>query len=71
MKDEKEAGLPLGEPPKKRMAHAAAILGCTLVGYGGIYGEENSVLDDFFTFDFELMKFIKTKALYNHKKNTK
>lgn len=33
--------------PTKRMGHAAAILGNILLVHGGIYGEENQILDDF------------------------
>ena len=33
------------------MGHAASILGHAMIIHGGIYGEDNKVLDDFAMFD--------------------
>jgi hypothetical protein len=33
-------------PPLRRYGHGAAVLGCTLLIYGGINGELNAVIDD-------------------------
>ena len=33
------------------MGHAAAIIGHAMIVHGGIYGEDNKVLDDFAMFD--------------------
>ncbi len=33
------------------MGHSSAVIGNTLITYGGIYGEDNKTLDDFAAFD--------------------
>jgi len=47
--------------PCKRMSHAAAILGNCLIVHGGIYGEDNKMLDDMNLYDFGLKMWIDYK----------
>lgn len=58
----------LGIPPQKRMGHGADLIGCALIVYGGIYGEDNEILDDFSGFDVDARMWIRVKARYNSKK---
>lgn len=44
----------LNEPPSKRMGHCAQFIGCCLIIYGGLYGEDNKMLDDFGCYDIML-----------------
>lgn len=46
------------------MGHGADLIGCILIVYGGIYGEDNKILDDFAAFDIDLKLWIKVKARY-------
>ena len=43
------------------MGHASAMLGSTLVTYGGFYGEDNKVLGDFVGFDLLTRLWTKVK----------
>lgn len=50
----------VGEPIK-RMSHASAILGNILFLYGGLYGEENFILDDLAVYDMGIRMWIAVK----------
>ena len=39
--------------PRKRMNHAASIMGCLMLVHGGFSTESKKVLDDFCLFDVE------------------
>ena len=47
--------------PTKRMGHSAAMLGHAMVVYGGIYGEENRVIDDLALFDMHSKQWARLK----------
>lgn len=54
--------------PTKRMGHGSAVLGCNLISYGGVYGEEgNKVLSDFCCFDLEMNQWVRMKQANNNK----
>ena len=50
-----------GIPPKKRMQHAATILGSLKMIHGGINTESKLVLDDFNLFDLDINRWVKVK----------
>lgn len=53
----------LVEAPNKRLGHSSAIIGNTMIIMGGIYGEDNKVLDDTVALDLTMMNWIKIKKL--------
>lgn len=56
-----------GIPPKKRMNHAASILGSLLLIHGGYNNEGTIVYSDFNLFDIEENKWIKTRVIIKGK----
>jgi hypothetical protein len=54
----------LGELPQKRMGHGGDLIGSALIVYGGIYGEDNEILNDFAGFDIDAKLWLKVKARY-------
>lgn len=45
--------------PTRRAQHAACIYGACFITHGGLYGEEDSILDDFAIFDLALGSWIR------------
>ena len=45
------------------MGHASAMLGNSMIVMGGIYGEDNKVLDDYAAFDLTIMNWVRIKKL--------
>lgn len=48
-------------PPTRRCHHAADVYGGCLVVHGGVYCEDNKVLDDFSMFDIALGMWVEFK----------
>lgn len=46
------------------MGHGADLIGSVLIVYGGVYGEDNEMLDDFCSFDIEARLWVRVKAHY-------
>lgn len=56
-----------GIPPKKRMSHAASVLGSLMLIHGGYSCEGKITLADFNLFDIEVHKWIRTRIIMKGK----
>lgn len=51
--------------PRKRMNHAAGLLGCVMLVHGGFSTEAKRALDEYSLFDIEQMKWVETRVYIN------